>query len=600
MSEENKAEPEGLIPAEDFAKAIAECRKDPQLDALFVNAPQGAKMFLGLLFYSSVFGAKVDERQYQLTLADIETSLTAVDIGYLLRSDIDDDSKDYLRGLLVQKDGTVVPVEPTRTTKLKTVHSQRKHESPSEQKQAASNASHSGISFAEQYAQRSTFEAKVNRGIARALLMKEVVLFACIALVIAGATGIIWYTYHKREMEARAAWLVEQERQKQEQAERLRMEEKRKKEEAARRLAREQELARREEEKKRLRAEEEARRKKEREDAERRRRFAALEGEFRNAPTEYWRNAPKELRPEGIKTDTLYRCLFPDNVDRMAFFDVHVKPKGEMQVKKLSAESEPEDFPTESFQKMCAKTPYLMKVGGNTYFCPIRRKGGTLPIPRESEDLNPSQEEFGELYALTQEIGLRFPKFRYEVELNLPNERNPQPIGQVGFGETLSRGRFRQMIRAELEKEADLRAKEYELAKATKASWGKKPVVQRDSVASLSSWMCRNGYVYGYERPGHIHVSGSLPGRTVYSSSKPRHYGPSRYQVEKQIEWEQKQQAKREARAKREAKREEVKQKRQAVEDARFAEANAVRDEDIEALLDKCTVTFKPVQHKGK
>ncbi len=112
-----------VIPVEDFATAIAECRKDPQMDALFSNAPHGAKLLIGLLFYSQVFGENVDEVQYQAALTDIETSLTADDIGYLLRSDIDDETKDYLRGLLAKKD--VADVGQVKTIKLKPVSLQR-------------------------------------------------------------------------------------------------------------------------------------------------------------------------------------------------------------------------------------------------------------------------------------------------------------------------------------------------------------------------------------------------------------------------------------------------------------------------------------------
>ena len=115
-----------VIPEEDFAKAISECRKDPCMDALFTHAPQGAKLFIGLLFYTQYFGENIDEEQYQAAFMDVETSLTPNDIDYLLRNDIDTETKDYLRGLLVQKE--VADISVARSVKLKPVRLQREME----------------------------------------------------------------------------------------------------------------------------------------------------------------------------------------------------------------------------------------------------------------------------------------------------------------------------------------------------------------------------------------------------------------------------------------------------------------------------------------
>ena len=117
-----------VIPDEDFAKAISECRKDPYMDALFTNAPQGAKLFIGLLFYTQYFGENIDEEQYQAAFMDVETSLTPNDIAYLLRSDIDNETKNYLRGILEQKE--VMDITVAKSVKLKPVQLQRTRETP--------------------------------------------------------------------------------------------------------------------------------------------------------------------------------------------------------------------------------------------------------------------------------------------------------------------------------------------------------------------------------------------------------------------------------------------------------------------------------------
>ena len=61
MDEER--EDEAIIPEEDFREAIAACCEDPQLKRYFRLAPPGAKLFIGLGFYSTHFGDRVDPRQ---------------------------------------------------------------------------------------------------------------------------------------------------------------------------------------------------------------------------------------------------------------------------------------------------------------------------------------------------------------------------------------------------------------------------------------------------------------------------------------------------------------------------------------------------------
>ena len=105
-------EEEAIIPEEDFREAIAACRRDPELDRYFKMAPPGAKLFIGLGFYSTHFGDKVDPRQYAECQAEIEPALTVNDLKYLIRFERDKNTKKYLRELLVQREAEAVPVEP--------------------------------------------------------------------------------------------------------------------------------------------------------------------------------------------------------------------------------------------------------------------------------------------------------------------------------------------------------------------------------------------------------------------------------------------------------------------------------------------------------
>ena len=100
MADKDEIEGEAIIPEEDFREAIAACCEDPLLERYFKLAPRGAKLFIGLGFYSTHFGDKVDPRQYAECQAEIEPALTANDLKYLIRFEEDKATKRYLRGLL--------------------------------------------------------------------------------------------------------------------------------------------------------------------------------------------------------------------------------------------------------------------------------------------------------------------------------------------------------------------------------------------------------------------------------------------------------------------------------------------------------------------
>jgi hypothetical protein len=95
---------EPIIPEEDFREAIAACRSDPDLDRFFSLAPGGAKLFIGLTFYSTHFGDKVDREQFAECQAEIEPALGVVDLKYLIRFERDKEMKKYLRELLAKRE----------------------------------------------------------------------------------------------------------------------------------------------------------------------------------------------------------------------------------------------------------------------------------------------------------------------------------------------------------------------------------------------------------------------------------------------------------------------------------------------------------------
>ena len=141
-------EEESIIPEEDFREAIAACRRHPELNRYFEFAPPGAKLFIGLGFYSTHFGDKVDPRQYAECQAEIEPALTANDLKYLIRFERDKNTKQYLRELLAhrEEEEKEPPAElPDAMPSLPKRKRRRKPPKPDLQEQAESDEPHAGL-----------------------------------------------------------------------------------------------------------------------------------------------------------------------------------------------------------------------------------------------------------------------------------------------------------------------------------------------------------------------------------------------------------------------------------------------------------------------
>ncbi|MBP5284959.1 MAG: hypothetical protein ILO34_02470 [Kiritimatiellae bacterium] len=88
------------ITSEDLASALAECRRNPDLDELYASAPTGARLFILLLFYGRAFRGSFDVSMYMDAFAEIETELDEEDLKYLLERENDPQIAGYLRGLM--------------------------------------------------------------------------------------------------------------------------------------------------------------------------------------------------------------------------------------------------------------------------------------------------------------------------------------------------------------------------------------------------------------------------------------------------------------------------------------------------------------------
>ena len=86
------------------------------------------------------------------------------------------------------------------------------------------------------------------------------------------------------------------------------------------------------------------------------------------SPIADWRTAPEDLRPGKAATNTIYYAMLPADEGRM-LLELNVAPGGSMSVRRLSAIADPVSLEPDAFQRLVAKTPYLIQAGGNIYFC---------------------------------------------------------------------------------------------------------------------------------------------------------------------------------------------------------------------------------------
>ena len=98
------------------------------------------------------------------------------------------------------------------------------------------------------------------------------------------------------------------------------------------------------------------------------RRYERIEETFRTAPIAYWKEAPESMHPGKVAESTVYHAMLPDAEGRL-LLELTALPGGEMKVRRLSALLDPVELPAQEFKRLTARTPYLIAVGGNVYFC---------------------------------------------------------------------------------------------------------------------------------------------------------------------------------------------------------------------------------------
>lgn len=109
---------DGVIPESKIREAHAKCMEDPQLAKYFNDAPQGAKEYIALMFYCTVFQNEVDDGLYATYQKEVEEEMSREDLLYLATHDRNPQSKAHFRELLAKMPQTSPVAVPAPSFEL--------------------------------------------------------------------------------------------------------------------------------------------------------------------------------------------------------------------------------------------------------------------------------------------------------------------------------------------------------------------------------------------------------------------------------------------------------------------------------------------------
>lgn len=91
-----------VIPEDKIREAHAKCMQDPALAKYFDEAPPGARQYIALMFYCTVFQDEVDDAKCELYQSEVEEDLTKEDLLYLATNERNLESRAHFRELYVK------------------------------------------------------------------------------------------------------------------------------------------------------------------------------------------------------------------------------------------------------------------------------------------------------------------------------------------------------------------------------------------------------------------------------------------------------------------------------------------------------------------
>ena len=268
-------------------------------------------------------------------------------------------------------------------------------------------ASPEGVDPAALIAARKAAVARNRRQAARISLLQDVLRIIGVLALIA---GIAWFSHlkHRQHMEeerqkAERERVAQVAREKEREAEAARQEARRKVQMEAKRIADEEERLRKEEESRLQQANI--------------KRYQSALGRFKGAVLNMLSAAPPSDLPAKVMHETWFSCIVPGGRDGIMLFEILATPGQSLRVSRLNAEGKVEDVSLEDFNRHVAKNSYLLSKGSYCYYNPAngRRWELRVPVLAEGETLDPSREDFRDLYNTVRQLGLATSEFTYNV-----------------------------------------------------------------------------------------------------------------------------------------------------------------------------------------
>jgi len=518
MAQENIGD-EGLkVPLNKLQEAVRQCCQDSELRDYYEKAPAGARQFVALRFYGSLFGEDLSDDEYGKLLEATESKLSLDDLVYLGNHDPDTETKAHLRQLLdlrmaerrrglgssAAATSSVAQRKTAQEKGLKRVADIKREEA----------ARHAEAPVSSRF-QKLEEEVRMEKRAARIAYLTKSLTNITLAAILGGVGFVAWnfWQKHNAEQDAPLSDEVSAPSKKESREQAHKQAERNAKAESAQSTAAKS-------------AETIADTNKiseaERTAKENSAYFEAVLAPFKKAKVDYWKNAPKEDRPEKATSDKHYVALVPAE-EGFILLNMDKKPGATMSFREVSRDGGAgnEISPAE-FKELTAATPFFVLCGKRVYFCSAKKKGQTYAVPKKGDQFDPGREEFGGLADLTKDHGMDVVNMKYRVGFT-PNEEfaRPIPIAEVKFGESLSREDFFEKVKAKMVKTAERRAANNESSRKNAAKkkvykrtvvWGTGPRIKKrlDGVTEVPR-TCPVDYWH--------HRSPDL-GRTIYRSNR--------------------------------------------------------------------------------
>lgn len=189
---------------------------------------------------------------------------------------------------------------------------------------------------------------------------------------------------------------------------------------------------------------------------------------LRTIRLDYWRNCPKELRPESVVSDQEYFCVVPNGTTQAIYLKIVAKPQEAMIVSQYQDDGSLDEVTNERFNELIKGTPYIIKNGDNAWVCGTKRNiyastYDAIPFP-----YSPGNEEFGSFKEFASYNGISLDGFKYKFTFT-ENGHKIVYNKKLNINESVSKGEIKTKIRSVLQEELNRKPK-----KVAKSKSGKK------------------------------------------------------------------------------------------------------------------------------